>query len=376
MGVRPKCRGNEEIDIVFDNFAEKIISPAWVTGSILAAIITGWVVHTIIWAFVRRMASRTKSILDDSLDKHCRPPSRYIFIIIAIQLMLPLAGQHLSPGTGHILQSILKVMLILAIAWLLIRLTSVVEDLAAAEFRTDVKDNLHARRIETQVRILKRLAITVIIILAVAVTLMSYERFRQYGASLLASAGVAGLVIGLAAQKMLGNLLAGIQIAITQPIRLDDVVVVENEWGRIEEITLTYVVVRIWDLRRLVLPISYFIEKPFQNWTRVSADLLGTVFIYTDYDIPLDDLRRKLTDILSSSESWDKKVGLIQVTNVSDKTMEIRALMSAADSGALWNLRCEVREKLVAHIAAAYPESLPRLRAELDRLQDESAPRP
>jgi small-conductance mechanosensitive channel len=355
---------------VFDNFAEKLISPAWVAGSILAAIIVGWVVHTVVWAFVRRMARRTKSILDDSLDEHCRPPSRYLLMIIAIQLMLPLAGSHLSPATGHVFQGILKVLLILSVAWLLIRLTSVVEDQAAAEFRTDVKDNLHARRIETQVRILKRLAITVIIVLAVGVTLMSYEGFRQYGASLLASAGVAGLVIGLAAQKMLANLLAGIQIAITQPIRLDDVVVVENEWGRIEEITLTYVVVRIWDLRRLVLPISYFIDKPFQNWTRVSADLLGTVFIYTDYDIPLDDLRQKLTDILSSSNLWDKKVGLIQVTNVNDKTLEIRALMSAADSGKLWDLRCEVREKLVAHVKEKYPQSLPRLRAELDQLPD------
>jgi len=359
---------------VFDNFADKLISSAWVVGTILAAIITGWVVHTVLWTFVRRLARRTKSILDDSLDQHCRPPSRYLLMIIAIQLMLPLAGHHLPPETAHVLQSILKVLLILSFAWLLIRLTSVVEDLAAARFRTDVKDNLRARRIETQVRILKRLAIAVIVILAVAVTLMSYERFRQYGASLLASAGVAGLVIGLAAQKMLGNLLAGIQIAITQPIRLDDVVVVENEWGRIEEITLTYVVVRIWDLRRLVLPISYFIEKPFQNWTRVSADLLGTVFIYTDYHIPLDDLRRALTDILRSSESWDKKLGLIQVTNVSEKTLEIRALMSAADSGALWDLRCEVREKLVAHIQEKYPESLPRLRAELDRRPDEAAP--
>jgi small-conductance mechanosensitive channel len=253
-------------------------------------------------------------------------------------------------------------------------LTSVVEDQAAAEFRTDVKDNLHARRIQTQVKILKHLAITVIIVIAIAVTLMSYDRFRQYGTSLLASAGVAGLIIGLAAQKMLGNLLAGIQIAITQPIRLDDVVIVENEWGRIEEITLTYVVVRIWDLRRMVLPISYFIEKPFQNWTRVSADLLGTVYLYTDYDIPLDDLRQTLNDILSRSEKWDKKVGLIQVTNAGEKTIEVRALMSAADSGALWDLRCDVREKLVAHIRDKYPGSLPRLRAELDRAPDSSSP--
>jgi small-conductance mechanosensitive channel len=359
---------------VFENFGQKLISPAWIVGTIVAAIIVGWVVHALLWSIVRRMARRTRSILDDSLDRHCRPPSRYLFMVIAIQIMLPLAGHHLTHNASHIIQSFLTVSLVLSLAWLLITLTSVLEDLAEEKFRVDVKDNLHARRIWTQVRILKHFTITVIIILAVAVTLMSFERLRQFGTSILASAGVAGIIIGLAAQKTLGNLLAGIQIAITQPIRLDDVVVVENEWGRIEEITLTYVVVRIWDLRRLVLPISYFIEKPFQNWTRVSADLLGTVFIYTDYSVPLDDLRQALNDILGKSQSWDRKVGLIQVTNVSERTVEIRALMSAADSGALWNLRCEVREKLVAHIQEKYPESLPRLRTELHHLTGQRLP--
>jgi small-conductance mechanosensitive channel len=161
--------------------------------------------------------------------------------------------------------------------------------------------------------------------------------------------------------------LAGIQIAITQPIRLDDVVIVENEWGRIEEITLTYVVVRIWDLRRLILPISYFIEKPFQNWTRVSADILGTVFIYVDYTVPVDAFREELTRILQNSPNWDKKVNIVQVTDASEKTVEVRALMSAADASMAWNLRCEVRERLIAFLKKSYPQALPRARVELDQ---------
>jgi small-conductance mechanosensitive channel len=172
-------------------------------------------------------------------------------------------------------------------------------------------------------------------------------------------------VIGFAAQKTLGNLLAGIQIAITQPIRIDDVVVVEGEWGRIEEITLTYVVVRIWDLRRLVLPIGYFLEKPFQNWTRVSADVLGTVYLVVDYTVPVDEIRAQLERIVRESNLWDRKVCGVQVTDASERGIEVRALVSAADSSKAWDLRCEVREKLIAFLQQNYPGSLPRVRAEI-----------
>ena len=203
--------------------------------------------------------------------------------------------------------------------------------------------------------------------------LMTFERVRQLGTTILASAGVVGIVVGMAAQRTIATFIAGLQIAITQPIRVDDVVIVENEWGRIEEITLTYVVVRIWDLRRLIVPITYFIESPFQNWTRTSADILGTVFIYTDYTVPVNAIREQLQKILNESEHWDKKVCVLQVTNASDRTMELRALMSAADASAAWTLRCEVREKLLAFIKKEYPQALPRLRTELYRLQDNSA---
>jgi small-conductance mechanosensitive channel len=194
---------------------------------------------------------------------------------------------------------------------------------------------------------------------------MSFEEFRRLGTGILASAGLAGLVVGLAAQKTLGNLLAGIQIAITQPIRIDDVVVVEGEWGRIEAITLTYVVVRIWDLRRLVLPISYFLEKPFQNWTRVSADVLGTVYLVVDYTVPVDEIRAQLDRIVRESNLWDRKVCGVQVTNASERGIEVRALVSAADSSKAWDLRCEVREKLITFLQDKYPGSLPRVRAEI-----------
>jgi small-conductance mechanosensitive channel len=202
---------------------------------------------------------------------------------------------------------------------------------------------------------------------------MSFPSIRQIGASLLASAGLAGLVIGLAARPVIANLLAGIQLALSGPMRLDDVVIIEGEWGRIEEITTTYIVVRIWDLRRLVVPLSYFIEKPFQNWTRSSSDLLGTVFLYTDYTVPVDEVRKELLRILDGAELWDRKVANLQVTDAKERTLELRALMSASDSGKAWDLRCQVREALVGFLQRNYPQSLPKVRAEVEGLPRDGA---
>ncbi|MFH1407411.1 MAG: mechanosensitive ion channel domain-containing protein [Candidatus Omnitrophota bacterium] len=236
-------------------------------------------------------------------------------------------------------------------------------------YDVEAHDNLLARRVHTQIGVISNIIIIGIILLTVSFILMTFPAVRQIGISILASAGILGIVLGLAAQKTLGNVIAGIQIAISQPIRLDDVVVVENEWGWIEEITLTYVVVRIWDLRRLILPISYFMEKPFQNWTRISADILGSVFIYVDYTVPVGEVRTELERILKGSPYWDKKVKVLQVTNATERTVELRALMSAADSPTAWNLRCEVREKLIEFLQKEYPKSLPRTRIELDQKQ-------
>ncbi|HAE37799.1 MAG TPA: hypothetical protein DCG57_04070, partial [Candidatus Riflebacteria bacterium] len=194
--------------------------------------------------------------------------------------------------------------------------------------------------------------------------LMVFETVRQLGTSILASAGVVGIIVGLSAQKTIAMLLAGLQIALTQPIRIEDVVIVENEWGWIEEITLTYVVVRIWDLRRLVVPINYFIEKPFQNWTRNSADILGAVSIFVDYTVPVDEVRAAVREIVAASPLWDKKVCGVQITNTTDRAMEMRVLVSAQSSGQAWDLRCEVREKLVAFIQMKYPDCLPKIRTD------------
>jgi small-conductance mechanosensitive channel len=228
-----------------------------------------------------------------------------------------------------------------------------------------VKDNLEARKIYTQVKVLKKIAVVVIVVFTTASMLMVFDSVRQLGTSILASAGVVGIIIGFAAQRSIATVLAGFQIAMTQPIRLDDVVIVEDEWGRIEEITLTYVVVRIWDLRRLIVPINYFTEKPFQNWTRVSADLLGTVYLYCDYALPVEAVRAELQRLLQASPLWDGKVANVQVTDATEKALQLRALMSASDASKLWDLRCAVREQLLGFLQRKYPDSLPRLRAEL-----------
>ena len=224
---------------------------------------------------------------------------------------------------------------------------------------------MYKRQIHTQVLVLKKVARTIIGIFTLASMLMVFDSARQLGGSILASAGIAGIVVGLAAQKSIATLLAGFQIALTQPIRVDDVVIVEGEWGRIEEITLTYVVVKIWDLRRLVVPITYFIEQPFQNWTRSSAAILGTVFLHVDYTAPVDALRAELTRILAASRYWDGTVNVLQVTEAKEHTLELRALASAASAGDAWDLRCEVREQLVSFLQHHHPQSLPVLRAAL-----------
>lgn len=199
----------------------------------------------------------------------------------------------------------------------------------------------------------------------IAAALMMFDRVRSLGASVLASAGVIGIIVGFAAQKTIANLFAGFQLAMTQPIRIDDVVIVENEWGRIEEITLTYIVVRIWDLRRLIVPLSYFIERPFQNWTRVESGILGTVFLYTDYAAPVDVIREELKRVVAQSPHWDGKVCGLQVTNTTDRSVELRALASAGDASKAWDLRCEIREKLILFVQQNYPDSLPRIRADM-----------
>jgi len=289
---------------------------------------------------------------------------------------LPLLGAYLAlPLAERLakqewLRPLLVSLLIFGIGLLLVRLVRVLEDVLAQRVQMDVADNLRARKIHTQFRILRQVLTLIIWILTISAILLQFDGFRQFGRGLLASAGIASLVIGFAAQRTLGNLIAGFQIAITQPIRLDDVVVVENEWGRIEEITLTYVVVKIWDERRLVLPISYFLEQPFTNWTRQTSEILGTVFLHVDYSVPLDALREKLQELVKDHEDWDGRVAEIIAYESRRTTLEIRALVSSRDSGAGWRLRCFVREGLVTYLQQNYPTALPRFRAEVADLAE------
>lgn len=348
------------------------------TAARLLAIL-GWgyrllVLATIVWLLARigRLADLALNSIaarsDSKWDDIVLP-----FLGLTLRKVLPLVGIFggapalaLTPGLRDIFTDAFSLFLIGTIGYLLYRFVDAAAAVVVRQHRVDASDNLQARALQTQVVVIKKVAATVIVVFTVASMLMVFESVRQFGTSILASAGVAGLVIGFAAQQSIATLLHGFQIAITQPIRMDDVVIVENEFGRIEEITLTYVVVRIWDLRRMILPISYFIEKPFQNWTRTSADLLATVFLYTDYIVPLEALRAELTRVLAASSKWDGKVNVLQVTDSKERTLEIRVLASAADASLAWDLRCEVREKLVDFLQRNYPASLPRLRGEID----------
>jgi len=301
-----------------------------------------------------------------------RRPARALVVIAGLGFILPLAG--LPPAWVATLQKTAGVLWFLALGWLLIALVYCFEDFMVLRFDVSVADNLRARRARTQVQILRRMVIALLVLLdaGLALSVFRDSAIWHYGAGLLASAGLASLVLVAAARSSASNFLAGLQIALTEPIRLDDVVIVEGEWGRIEEIATTYVVVAIWDQRRLVVPLSYFIEHPFENWTRTTAELLGTVYMYVDYTVPAELLRRELKRICEGTPLWDRRVCVLQITDLCQQTMQVRCLISAAESGAQFDLRCLVREKMIEFIGKNYPDALPRIRfsgsAELARL--------
>jgi len=303
-----------------------------------------------------RRASKWEAILLPLIAKALRGT------LIVIGFNLCLQAFHLS--STSLLAKLGSILMIGIITWFLIQVTLTFDDLAQIQFDIHQKNNLQARKIHTQVHVIQKILIFFIGLVAVGCTLMLFDAVRKFGTTLLASAGLAGIVLGFAAQQTISNLLAGIQIAITQPIRLDDVVIVEGEWGRIEEISLTYVVVRIWDLRRLILPISYFTSKAFQNWTRISSEILGTIYLYVDYSAPIDAIRSEAERIVQSSPLWDGKTCSMIVADATEKTLQIRVLISAVDSGAAFDLRCLVREKLVEFLQANHPGALPRIRLE------------
>ena len=320
-----------------------------------------WRLGGIIELFLVSLSARAETSWDDVLLPLAGKTVRRALPLLAVILGAP--ALSVSPALAEVVRSATSLMLIGVVAFIFCQVVDAATAFVLKQHRTDVADNLQARAIHTQILVLKKVALTIIGVFTLASMLMVFESVRQFGASILASAGVAGLVVGLAAQRSIATLLAGFQIALTQPIRVDDVVIVENEWGRIEDITLTYVVVRIWDQRRLIVPMTHFIERPFQNWTRSSSDLLCTVSLHLDYTVPVAPLRGELTRILQQSRYWDGRVNVLQVTDSKEHTVEVRALASAADASLAWDLRCEVREQLVSFVQRDYPGSLPRIRA-------------
>nr|WP_182113986.1 mechanosensitive ion channel domain-containing protein [Actinotalea sp. JY-7876] len=330
--------------------------------AIAGALIVALVVAEVVAAVVRAVGRRTW--LAENLSRRARLPLRAVLVVAGIWVALrivtepPPEGPAWTPGVEHAL----LIGVIIGVAWLIGALAFVVEDAATRRYRTDVPDNRHARRVRTQVMILRRLTVAVLVLCAIAGVLLTFDGARAAGAGVLASAGLLSVVAGLAAQTSLANVFAGLQLAFTDAIRVDDVVVVQGEWGRIEEITMTYVVVHLWDDRRLILPSTWFTTTPFENWTRRAADLLGTVELDLDWEVPVAEMRAELVRLLNESGLWDHRVGVLQVTEATGGFVRIRALASAADAPTLFDLRCEVREGLVNWLQAQHPEALPRSR--------------
>ncbi|TWI52734.1 small-conductance mechanosensitive channel [Pseudomonas duriflava] len=353
---------------------DRLIESPWL-ATLLAAcvsVLISLLAVTVITKVLKRLSRSL--IFTSTLVRYAERPASLLIPMIALQGVLGSAPDTLLLIDG--IRHITALITLAAFTWLGLRCVKAIGATITLRHPVDVEDNLRARRILTQTRVMVRSLSFVVFLIGLASMLMTFPSVRQIGASLLASAGVAGIVAGIAARPVLGNLIAGLQIAVTQPIRIDDVVIVENEWGRVEEITGTYVVVRIWDDRRLVVPLQYFIEKPFQNWTRTASSLIGSVFVWVDYSVPMEPLRAEVEHLCKEvPHLWDGRVCVLQVTDTSEKAMQLRVLASSSDSSKNWDLRCHIRERLIAFINREYPECLPQLRAEIGtQVERPSAP--
>ncbi|WP_315095350.1 mechanosensitive ion channel family protein [uncultured Cellulomonas sp.] len=348
------------------------------TIALLAAVVIAYLTATLLSALVNRAAR--KSAVAADLTRRSRRPVRAVLLVVAVWVALRLSTD--PADWTRTAEHVLLIALIVTGAWLIGSLAFVLEDAALQRYRIDVADNRHARRVRTQVQVLRRITVAVLVVCAIAAILLTFPSARTLGASLLASAGLLSIVAGLAAQSTLANVFAGLQLAFTDAIRVDDVVVVDDQWGRIEEITLTYVVVHIWDDRRLILPSTFFTTTPFENWTRRAADLLGTVELDVDWEVPVEAMRGELTRLLQDTDLWDRRVGILQVTDAVGGFVRVRALASAVDAPTLFDLRCYVREGLVGWLQREAPQSLPKTRWEGTtpptgrRARPETAPTP
>lgn len=350
--------------------------PGWLIGGavLLAAMTLAVLLYNGIVKMMRStLGARHPNVR--ALFTQTKGPLRLALIVFALSIALPLAPIDARVAGG--LSRAMHVAFIALLGWIAMVAVQIFTQVYLKRFRIDTEDNLLARKHVTQIGILKRAADVLIFIITLGFMLMSFEEVRQYGVSLFASAGVAGIAVGLAARPLLSNLIAGVQIAMAQPIRIDDAVLVEGEWGTIEEITTTYVIIKLWDWRRMVVPLSYFIEKPFQNWTRETSALIGSVMLYLDYTAPIEKMRAKLNQIARESPLCDGRVIVLQVSEAKEHTIEVRALVSARSAPAAWDLRCEVREKLIDFLRTEYPDALPRTRQQIVTLDTatELAPR-
>jgi len=328
----------------------------------LIAVVVALLVHRVSGVLLLRITR--SATVPYAILKKARAPSKAVLLLLALQTVWQAAPDQLRWIDG--IRHLNGLLMIVAITWLAARMIAGCAEGVLDRHPVDVVDNINARRIHTQTHVLARIAMTLVVVIGAAMLLLTFPGARQVGASLLASAGVVGLVAGIAAKPVFSNMIAGLQLALTQPIRLDDVLIIEGEWGRVEEITGTYVVLRIWDERRRIIPLQYFIEKPFQNWTRNNAQLMGSVFFHVDYGMPLAPLRAELERIVRAAPQWDQRFFNLVVTDATERTMQIRVLCTAASSGLAWDLRCVVREGLIDFMQREYPQFLPRVRVEGD----------
>jgi small-conductance mechanosensitive channel len=331
----------------------------------VSAIALGIVIYQLVFFFLRKWVREKKRVIPSLLNKHIYFPGLFLIFILTLWMMLGLFQRQIDPGYyGHIMH-IVHLLVIGSVGLMLIRIVKVAGEITIRHYATENPLDYKFRKVKTKFQLIERVLNFIIVFAMAAVMLMTFENIREIGSTLLASAGVLGIILGFAAQKSLGTLVAGVQIAIAQPIRLDDVVVVEGEFGTIGEITLTYVVVNTWDGRRLVVPINFFLEKSFENWTRSSPEVIGQVKVYVDYALPVPEVRDEFVKWITESPLWDKRSSGLLVTGADGHTIELRATMSARNSGDAYDLQCYIREKLITYIRDKYPHCLPKSRLDI-----------
>lgn len=360
---------------VFRLWREFYWLPEWVVVSVIVAgfVFIGWAANQIVFALLK-WAVRKRDLFWRGVVLRARLKVRVLVMILALGLAVTVSP--LDPGPSLFVRQALLFGFVLTLGWMAVGAVEMWSVVYLRRFNMDAEDNLAARKHVTQARILQRTASILIGLITLGLALMTIAEVRQWGLSLLASAGVVGIIAGLALQPFLTNVIAGVQIATAQPIRIDDAVIVDGEYGNVEEVTSTYVVVRLWDWRRMVLPLTWFIQNPFQNWTRENARLIGTVFLYVDYEAPVERLREGFERIVTASDLWDGDVKALQVTDITERVAQVRILASARNAPTAFDLRCEIREKMLAFMRDECPEALPRDRLALERNAAALAPTP